>query len=476
MYGHGIEIVEKPTRVPDPVRTESGYTVVFGTAPVNLAADPAKAVNNLFLCHTLEEAKAAVGYSDEYKQYSLCQAMDAFFVANAIGPMILCNVLDPAKHKLDYSEELQVIGDQVTSTEKGIMLDTLTVTGSELLTRDTDYVAEFTSEGYVLVTLLKSGVMSLTLAGERIDASKVVAADVIGAYDAATGKETGFELIRQVYPKFGLAPGFITAPGWSQKKEVALAMAAKCKKINGAFRCECIVDIDTKTVLKYTDVAEEKTKNGYDMFENMICVWPMVKYAGKLMRFSAMYAAVACKTDYNNGNVPNIGISNIPLGISATVLEDGTEVLLDQIQGNALNAVGVVTAINLQGYKTWGNNTACYPANKDPKDRWINCRRFFSWHGNGFITRHFSKLDSNTDRRLIESYVDSENIFGNSLVARGKCAGCVIEYLESENPIGNIMDGKMKFRQKLAPYPVSEHIINELEFDVSMIQNAIGGE
>ena len=78
-YMHGIRIQENPTSVPTPVRSEAGVPVVFGTAPINLAADPQNAVNKLFLCHTFAEAKAALGYSEDYAAYTLCQAMDAFF-------------------------------------------------------------------------------------------------------------------------------------------------------------------------------------------------------------------------------------------------------------------------------------------------------------------------------------------------------------------------------------------------------------
>ena len=73
------------------------------------------------------------------------------------------------------------------------------------------------------------------------------------------------------------------------------------------------------------------------------------------------------------------------------VLATGEEVLLDQVQGNAVNSFGVTTAINVNGWRTWGNNSAIYPASTDPKDRWFCCRRFFSWWGNSFILTYFQR-------------------------------------------------------------------------------------
>ena len=472
-YLHGVRIQENPTSVPTPVKNEAGVPVIFGTAPVNLVADPAGAVNKLFLCNSFAEAKAAVGYSDDYESYTLCQAMDAFFKAFGVAPVVICNVLDPATHKSTYSETLNIVDGQAVSTKKGILLDGLKVGD---MTLGTDYTVAFNDDGYLVITVLKSPAGStVAVSGNVIDASKVTESSIVGSYDAGTGVETGIELIRKVYPTFGLTPNLLLAPGWSHKPTVGLALAEKCTDINGMFKCECVVDIDASRAAKYTDVEQIKQESGFAS-PHTICVWPKVKYAGKEMYYSAIYAAMACYTDYNNDNVPNLSPSNRAIRISATVVEDGTEVNLDINQANELNAVGIVTALNLNGFKAWGNNTAAYPDTTDPKDRWIACRRFFSWWGNSFITTYLTKVDDPANYRLIESIVDSENVRGNSLVSQGKCAGIKMVYSKEDNPIANVLDGKIVFKQYLAPYTPAEDILNVLEFDPSMIEAALGGE
>lgn len=472
-YLHGVRIQENPTSVPTPVKNEAGVPVIFGTAPVNLVADPAGAVNKLFLCNSFAEAKVAVGYSDDYENYTLCQAMDAFFKAFGVAPVVICNVLDPATHKSTYSETLNIVDGQAVSTKKGILLDGLKVGD---MTLGTDYTVAFNDNGYLVITVLKSPAEStVAVSGNVIDASKVTESSIVGSYDSGTGVETGIELIRKVYPTFGLTPSLLLAPGWSYKPTVGLALAEKCTDINGMFKCECVVDIDASRAAKYTDVEQIKQESGFSS-PHTICVWPKVKYAGKEMYYSAIYAAMACYTDYNNDNVPNLSPSNRAIRISATVVEDGTEVNLDINQANELNAVGVVTALNLNGFKAWGNNTAAYPDTTDPKDRWIACRRFFSWWGNSFITTYLTKVDDPANYRLIESIVDSENVRGNSLVSQGKCAGIKMVYSKEDNPIANVLDGKIVFKQYLAPYTPAEDILNVLEFDPSMIEAALGGE
>lgn len=80
------------------------------------------------------------------------------------------------------------------------------------------------------------------------------------------------------------------------------------------------------------------------------------------------------------------------------------------------------------------------------------------------------------DDRLIEAICDAENIRGNSYTAQGKCAGARITYSRDENPVTDIMDGKVRFHQYLAPFTPAEDILNVLEFDPAMLEAALGGE
>lgn len=479
-YMHGIRIQENPTSIPTPVRSEAGVPVIFGTAPVFLASDPEHATNKLFLCNTFAEAKAAVGYSDDYDSYTLCQAMDAFFKVFSVGPVVLCNVLDPATHKKSYTAATLTVTDGIAKTAAGVFKSGLTIkNGDDTLVLDEDYTLAYDESGCIVITMITSGITSLNVTGYQVDTSLVTASDVIGSIDSETGVETGIELVRKVYPLFGLAPSLLLAPGWSQNSSVGLILAEKCNDINGMFKCECVVDLDCTSAsgaITYDDVRTKKDAAAFAS-KHMIVCWPMVMAAGKKMYMSAVYAAMTTFTDFENDNVPNISPSNKALRISATVLADGTEVNLDKLQANEVNAAGVVTALNLNGFKSWGNNTAAYPDVTDPKDRWICCRRFFSWWGNSFVMNYLTKVDSPMNYRLIESIVDSENVRGNALVSQGKCAGIKMVYDAADNPVSEILDGKIKFRQYLAPYTPAEDILNVLEFDPSMIETALtGGE
>lgn len=484
-YKHGVYVSEQETSLTAPIQGTAGLQVIFGTAPCNLADDPAAAVNNAKLCYSFAEAKAAVGYCDDFENYTLCQAIDASFRVFNTAPIVLVNVLDPATHKTTVPKaSVALTNGQVVLSDNGApvfgvlksSLSVSTTASGDNLAEGTDYLATFDADGYCTITSLGQHT-ELFIGYDKLNPAAVTAADIVGSIDA-TGKETGLELLRTVYPKFGMTPGIISAPGWSDNDTVAAALEAKTVCINGVFACECVVDIPCGTgdATKYDDVKDAKEALGADGIHTIAC-WPKAKVGDKVFAMSALISALLAYTDANNEDVPYRSPSNQSLGITGLCLEDGTEVLLDQDQANAVNAAGVVTALNMNGFKAWGNNTAVYPASVDPKDRWIACRRMFTWWGNTLIQTYFQKVDNPMNTRLIENVVDSENIRGNSFVARGYVAGANVTFNALNNPSADLLNGIVRFNLNLAPYVPAEEIDFILEFDTNALTSSIlGGE
>lgn len=480
-YQHGVRVQEQATSLVAPVLGTAGLQVVFGTAPVNLAEDPYSVTNTPVIAYSWSEAVKKLGYSADYQHYTLCQSMYASFQLVGVAPVVFVNVLDPAKHKKSNEPQtVSVVDLEATVKLTGILLDTVTVQADGVeLTLDTDYILAFDDDGFLTVTLVASGAgataSSLTVNSTSIDPEAVEADDVIGV--SATGGEKGFEVLRQVYPKLGMTPGLILAPGWSHIPDVGIVLAAKCEEINGYFSCEGFVDIDSTAdgCTTYDKVKQFKEAAGCTN-KHIMALWPCLAVGSSWFWYSAIMGAVTAYVDANNDDVPNLSPSNKLIGITGTVLADGeTEVILDQLQGNAVNGFGVTTAINVNGWRTWGNNSAVYPASTDPKDRWFCCRRFFSWWGNSFILTYSQKVDDPANLRLIETIVDSENIRGASYVADQKCARAEIEFNAEENTVTDLIDGKLRFRQHLTPYPPAEDILNTLEFDPYALKTALGG-
>ena len=173
---------------------------------------------------------------------------------------------------------------------------------------------------------------TLTATGSKIDPSKVKAADIVGGVDISSGKETGLEVVRQVYPKLSMTPGILLAPRFSADATVSAALQAKTKSINSVFGAVCIVDINSKTdgAVKYTDVKTKKEEQAVSD-PNAYAVWPYAKVGEVVYSGSALAAALTAYTDAQNDDTPNVSPSNKTLAISAACLADGTEVVLDPV-------------------------------------------------------------------------------------------------------------------------------------------------
>lgn len=497
-YKHGIEVTEKATSFPSPLSTQYAVQVVWGTAPVNQAADPAAAVNRPVKAATFEEAREALGYSEDWENYTLCQSMYASFKLAQISPVIFINVLDPAKHVKDLEETACTVKNhQATLETAGILLEGLSVkaqaggalTGEALtdeaetgegenveLTAGTDYLAGFDDYGYLTLTLLGAGAAydaeELTVSGQALAPEMVTEEDIIGAYDVSTGAESGLEVLRQVYPRYGLVPGFLLAPGWTENPNIGAALQNKCEDISGAFGSMCLLDLDTTKARKYTDCEQVKDEMGYNA-EHAIILWPRVTRDGKQYSYSAAYGAMASYHTASNDDVPYLYPSNKELNVDGAVLADGTEILLDQVQAGVLNGAGVVTAFHDTAWKSYGNNTGCYPGNTDPKDRWIGCRRMFDYVANHFTVEYRKRLDGNMNRRTIDDIVNSFNIWGNALTAAGMCAGLYAEYRSEENTLEDVLAGHLKLHIYLAPFTPAEYVNAVMEFDVSALESAL---
>lgn len=473
-YLHRIDTEELPSQVVTPAEADAGLQVIFGLAPVNMVDDPA--VNKPVIAYSYTEAVAAMGFCYDFGNYTISQAIDANFNVFSNAPLVMVNVLDPKKHVKDLSVENVLVASGVaTVKEIGILKAGLTVqngNGGAELTAGTDYVLSFSAEGYLEIALTSSEITKVNVSGKQLDPNKVTKNDIIGGYNVSTGESTGLEVLSQVYPRLGVVPGIVLAPHWSKDSEIAAVMAAKTKEINGIFEAMFVVDLDTSVYKTYTAAAGARDEMGITSRDGVM-VWLKQKLGTKVYDGSVIWAAATCATDSENEDIPKKSPSNIASNMSAAVLEDGTEVYLDNPQGAVLNAAGIVTFINSNGWKVWGNNTTAFPGTTAPEDRWISCRRMMNWYRAHFILTFGEKVDDPTNYRLVEAVVDTENQYLNSLTTNGHIAGGKITFRESDNPISQILDGQMVFYTTIAFWTPAEHITNKIEFDPALIQSAL---
>lgn len=410
-YRHGVFTAEVPTGILPPVRVDSALPVVCGTAPVHtLEAGTEAPVNAPRLIFTRKQFISEFGSvpkDEKAHDYTLSEFADSYFGTYGVAPFVAVNVFDPARH-----------------------------------TRP-----------------VQGGDGGLTAP----DVSKVNAADIIGGIDGASLKRTGLEILAETFPRFSLIPGQVLAPGFSGDPSVALIMGAKCENINGHFKAGGIIDIPDE-VANYTEsVAWMKDNNLTD--KNLTAFLGKPRVGSDVQWGSTHWAGVTARRDAANSGIPFWSPSNSRL-LANGLVHAGKELVLGNEEAQFLNGNGIVTGLNfIGGMVAWGNRTAAYPGITDPKDSFIPVRRMFNWISNTLVLTAWQMLDSPVRRRMIESVVDTFNVWLNGLATREYILGGRVEFLAGENPTTDLMDGIIRFHVFVTPPSPAREIEFILEYD-----------
>lgn len=470
-YKHGVYVDEQATAVSTPVVAASGIPFVVGLAPVHAAAVPAKA-NTPVLCTSWAEAVEKLGYSEDWKTYTLCEFMYSHFQLFGCQPVIFCNALDVGAAKRTAEAKEYEVTDHKAALPFGMLADGIKVSseGNELA-KDEDYAVLYTDSACV-VELLSSGTaydaVSVTVEGETVSSDTVTTTDII----AALGE------VDACMNAVGVIPDLLCAPGYSHIPTVAAIMATKAAGINGLFRGKALVDIDcgADAVRQYSDLPAAKSGSNL-VDENQVLCWPMVKMGDKCFHMSTQLAGLMAQVDSSNGGCPYESPSNKTYKMDGCCLEDETEVNLTFEQANMVNSYGVVTALNFLtfGWVCWGNYTACYPSNTDVKDYFIPVSRMFDWVANTLVRTFWSKLDKPMNRRLIDTILDTCNIWLGGLVGAGYLLGARAVLLDSENPDTSLMAGIIHIHIYMTPPSPAQEIDFTLEYDASYVSSALLG-
>ncbi|MGG3504757.1 phage tail sheath family protein [Paenibacillus lautus] len=469
---HGVKATEVFQPKPAVVQSNT-LPVYYGTAPINQVANPAGAVNKVILARNIDEFRAKLGYSDDWKSFTLCEAAYAHFVEKEQGPIAFVNVMDLTDVEVTAPTAATFKDGLYTIDKEGVLKESVTVgDGTTNYRVGKDYTLTFNAVGKLVISIVSggsipAGTTSLQVGYNALKPFLVNAARIIGGTDGQTGERSGLELIEDVFLETSFVPNLIVAPGWSHDPVVAAVMVAKAQNINGLFEAHAVTDLDASQ--KYVDIAKWKEENGYTShFQTN--TYPMATYKGRTYHKSTLVTADIVATDGRNEGVPYQTPSNQPITADGLVYADGSPVRIPFDQANVLNANGIVTAIRWpDGFKAWGNYTGAYPEYKDAQRTFIPVRRMFSYIKNQLVLRHWQQVDNPLNRRLIESIADGANIWLNGLVGAGYLLGGRVEFLAADNPDEQLGSGKMVYRVYITPPSMAQEIEFIVAYDVSYL-------
>ena len=468
---HGVYVSDKAIGVSAPIVVPSAIPFVVGSAPVQSAANPAKAGIPV-ACGTWADFVNAFGYSDDWAKYTLCEFAYSAFQTYHVSPVVFCNVLDPA------TMNDSVAAAQKTVTNHAVVLSLDAINDENLVVKKadgtgdayvkgTDYNTGYTEDG-LAVTLISTSAhyseTALQIAYKAVDTSDVTASVVAG----------GFDNIERCINTVGCVPDLLCAPGFSDSSTVAAKMTTVAHGFNGVFTAKALLDISASSNTTSTAAIAAKASAGL-IDPDQIVFWPLVKKAGKIYHGSTALACLMGRVDAENG-CPGASPSNNALEMDALVVgSSGSYTELNQMksEADALNNAGIVTAFNFlaSGWVCWGNYTADYSGTV--KEKFIPVSRMFDWVGNSLVQTFWTKLDKPLSRRLIDTIIDSTNVWLNGLVVAGYLLGARVEFTSAENPVEDLLQGIIRVHIYMTPTAPAQEINFTLEYDASYVTAAL---
>lgn len=358
--------------------SSQGAVVYVGTSPVQMVEGGAKNVNVPIVVNNIAEARAKLGYSEDWAKYTLCEAMHVHLENGGVGPLVLINVLDPAVHKAASQTTKSLTpsaGRVVIPDAEDIYLDSVTVksgSGQEQVTKvkGTDYsIAYNSAKKQIVIQELASGALgtaALTITYDTVTPSAVTAETVIGASDG-NGLNTGIFAIKNVYQETGLIPAYLAVPGFSSIPAVHDAMVQNSVKINDHWDAYMFVDlplVHNSTQITLDTARTWKEGNGYN-HENETVYFPMaLGIDGQTYHLSVLAAANFQQLLLDQDGIPWKTASNTECAIIENLWMGESykgRVFDDSIINAKLNKYGIASAAFVGGrWAIWGCHSADY--------------------------------------------------------------------------------------------------------------------
>lgn len=471
-YKHGAygQIVENT--VPEAAAVENA-PVYIGTAPVHQTIGGNTRVNKPTVVMNMAEAVRLFGYSDNWANYTLCEAFYAHFQLKGVGPLIIINVLSSVTHKADAggTENKTPVNGRITiENATDIILESVVVATADApattKVKDTDYTITYdTSLERLVITSIgdRLGAAALTITFDKVDPSKVTTAEVIGGSDGE-GTNTGVSAVKDVYQLCRMIPQRILAPGFSSEPTVRAAMVANSAKINGHFDAIIYTDIPIVSggePVTMTGARTWQQTNNY-LGDNEKVFFPLWKATdGRIYHFSTLFAANLQGIEQLNDGIPYHTASNTPIPVAGAPYFGENRpglVIDDELANNTLNANGITTAVFANGWVLWGAHMASYSQGSQDAmnvaDTNLGMLQFIT---NNFQIRRMPDVDAPMSlNRMRQIVAEEQDVIDGYLSIGALLYGAV--RLDAATTESDIASGDFKFRFDVTTTPLTKSL------------------
>ncbi len=474
IYSHGAYAIFLPSGIT--ITAKSGtLPVYFGAAPTHQLMEPYSKTGEPLLLESYAQALERTGYSDNWVDFSLGEALHVHFRSGApIGPIVVVNVFDPATHRKETSTSAEVlfVAGRGRLPDDLAILSTIAIEGKTL---GTDFTAAHEEGGAVVVITDPVGSLSgkIQVTYTQADPFAITEEEMAAAIRKTVG---------QVYELSGKIPTLLAAPGWSENKMVNDALKEAAAKISGHWDAFVVDDLDTEAYQTIDAAIPQKEAEFRTSASETPC-WPMGTDGSRYYHLSTLSIAKMMEVDAANGDIPFETCSNKPIGITGLVVKDGEggyrPIRFDQTEANRLNAAGIRTAIFWGGkYRLWGPHTGAYnyDAGNTPEEIFDCSVRMAQYLGNSFQLAYGDEVDKPVHRSRIDTILNAVQEGLDRLVNLGALLYGKISFQPDSNPDSDMMSGEFVFDTGYTTTPPAKAIINRYRYTSQGLEALTGGD
>lgn len=440
-------------------------------------------MNTPLLIRRYRDVSSNLGYTTDWKNFTLCEAISAHFLAgdSPIGPIVCVNMTDPTKLAAEDTET-SVTMSGATGDKVGILADplaaieniTLSAT-SGALTKGSDYTLSYV-DGGIQISVTKSGFSdaAVTATYKQIDVTQATLnptafSQALAALDVAEVKT-------------GEICNIIAAPGWSHLPAYHTELIAKVNaRLAQKWQTIAVADIpaDSSTNTPAAAIEWKETNQYTDRLEK--ACWPMTVYDGQQYHLSTLAAVTMQSVDTNAGGVPYISPSNKAINADATILEDGTEIFISEVTANSLNEAGITTTNIIRGgMRLWGPHMANYNFDQAedilPENLQDASIRMGVYLINYLQYNYIDSVDMPFARRDIDAILASVQQWLNSLVNAGQLLYGTITFDSDDNTTDAMISGDFVFNVKDTFTPNAKSLTFRCQYTTTGLSSLTGGE
>lgn len=412
-YLHGVETIEIDQGVRPVTVVKSSVIALIGLAPIGTKNEPILVLS----------PNDAVQFGQKLPGFTIPQALDAIF-AQGPATVIVVNTFD-----------------SVTNTEQ-VTLESQTITGGKLKLSaapigtvdvfDADGITPFTGilgtdynidafGNFTALSAVAAEDLILKFSFKKLDVGTVTSAQIIGT--SVAGVRTGSKCLETVFNTFGFTPKILIAPVYIELVAVATEFITLADK----YRAIALIDAPETTTVSQAIAGRGPAStinfktDSYRAY--LLCPHLKVYDADSDSNINAPYsqfmAGVMANVDLNEGywvspsNHTISGIVGTEYVVTASVNDANTD-------ANLLNEKGIATTFTGYGTgtRTWGNRSAAFPVNTDPKN-FIPIRRIADIVHESLEQAMLAFIDKPINQATIDAIRDTGNGFFRTLIGRG---------------------------------------------------------